>query len=1142
MTLPAAPRPATLRSCFTAAMLLASALPAAGADWLFPGFDEYYDIGANWSTGTPPGAGDAANFLGSNFGVIVWDDATGSRTSASVLVDQASVIFSNAPGSTSDHTHTTVGDFVVSNGGIATAGGGIPAEPMFLIVGGNLDLRDNSAFHARFASEVSAGNLFVGDTSGQSASATIDGAGTMLSVSGITSLGFSGATGTLSFTNGADGNLLGQVNVGDSAVAGTAGVINVTGGSVVTTGTMFVGGFVGAGTSGTVLVDGPGSRVTQSGASTFSLGAGSLSTGVLTVSNSGVFQAGTGPATIHATGSLDLDTGGMFIGRDVQIAGTATLNGGLLFADHLQLNGGTVNTNSNAVVSVNTMSGFGSNTTLNGFVTFGEPAGAASASHTVGGGQTFDVGRTLVVGLNRQATFAVNGGDVTAGGLRIADQTAANGSLVDVTTNGTLAVNGDADIGSAAGGVGTLITSVGGWAEIGGTLRVFSTGLVNVGDTAALRANTLDTTGGGAFSAVAGSTVGFNNLTGFGNTINFAGSVRTGVDAGADGGFHAVTAGQTFTVGGNMKVGTDSGATPAQFNVDGGTLTVGDFLDIASAFAGDGRDATFRVLNGGTATNAGTAASDYGSAGGAAATIFVDGAGSRWDVQSAFLNRGTMTLSNGGTYAADGFLSVRTDGVVNINAGGTLDLDGGLFVVGGTLTRAHDGTLDLGSSNTLTASADALVVSQGGTLNINNGNSFVIQDGADFRIEDTDLGGGGTAFGLLKIGESSFGSLTIEGAGSRIDYLTSTSNRILVGLNAGGTMTVRDGAVADLHGRQIELGRAFGADADGTLDIRSGASVSVGSARVATFSVGGHTPTGRVDVDGAGSSLTVTGTDGFVLGHTAMGFAVLNLTNGGTLDTGTGTLSVRGTGQVNLNTGATLRAATIDHTHGGTFNFGDGNLSVQSFNGNLLNTGGTLAPGGTPGDTDTIGTTTINGNYTQQAGSTLALGTRTNATHDRLVVTGHLELDGALALTDDEGFSFAVGQHYDLLDWGTLGGAFDSVALFDISAFNGLGWNTEDLYNTGEVSFEHEGDLNTDGFVGVEDLDIILANWNATTWGYNYALGDVSGDGFVDGIDLQLVIDHFGNGTPPGGNVPEPGSLTLLGLGVLALVRRRRRA
>ena len=86
-----------------------------------------------------------------------------------------------------------------------------------------------------------------------------------------------------------------------------------------------------------------------------------------------------------------------------------------------------------------------------------------------------------------------------------------------------------------------------------------------------------------------------------------------------------------------------------------------------------------------------------------------------------------------------------------------------------------------------------------------------------------------------------------------------------------------------------------------------------------------------------------------------------------------------------------------------------------------------------------------------------------------------------------------------------------------------------------------DGDLNGDGFVGAADLDILLANWGDTVTQGSLADGDANNDGVVNNLDLAVVQSNFGNGTLPGGTVPEPTSLFLLGLGGLALIRRRRR-
>ncbi|MEM9420383.1 MAG: PEP-CTERM sorting domain-containing protein [Planctomycetota bacterium] len=84
------------------------------------------------------------------------------------------------------------------------------------------------------------------------------------------------------------------------------------------------------------------------------------------------------------------------------------------------------------------------------------------------------------------------------------------------------------------------------------------------------------------------------------------------------------------------------------------------------------------------------------------------------------------------------------------------------------------------------------------------------------------------------------------------------------------------------------------------------------------------------------------------------------------------------------------------------------------------------------------------------------------------------------------------------------------------------------------------GDLTGDGFVGVEDLDLVLANWGQSVTLGNWTQGDANGDGVVDGADLNAVLPHFGAGNPSS-SVPEPASAALLLVLGTALTARRRR-
>ncbi len=83
------------------------------------------------------------------------------------------------------------------------------------------------------------------------------------------------------------------------------------------------------------------------------------------------------------------------------------------------------------------------------------------------------------------------------------------------------------------------------------------------------------------------------------------------------------------------------------------------------------------------------------------------------------------------------------------------------------------------------------------------------------------------------------------------------------------------------------------------------------------------------------------------------------------------------------------------------------------------------------------------------------------------------------------------------------------------------------------------GDLDGDGFVGINDLNIVLGAWNQSVPPAN-PLADPSGDGFVGITDLNTVLGNWNAGTPPpGAAVPEPTTLAVLCLGGMAMLRRR---
>ena len=140
------------------------------------------------------------------------------------------------------------------------------------------------------------------------------------------------------------------------------------------------------------------------------------------------------------------------------------------------------------------------------------------------------------------------------------------------------------------------------------------------------------------------------------------------------------------------------------------------------------------------------------------------------------------------------------------------------------------------------------------------------------------------------------------------------------------------------------------------------------------------------------------------------------------------------------------------------------------------------------------------------------------------------------------GFSSGVGE---------LTGDLDADGLTDGSGVFEIVLDTNDIY-TGIVTpasleitrveiFVHEqeiwGCFNC-GYIGIAELNIVLSNWNMNVPPAD-PLADWSGDGYVGIEDLNAVLSQWNAGTPPtAGAVPEPGTIVLMGVGMLVLNRR----
>ncbi len=510
---------------------------------------------------------------------------------------------------------------------------------------------------------------------------------------------------------------------------------------------------------------------------------------------------------------------------------------------------------------------------------------------------------------------------------------------------------------------------------------------------------------------------------------------------------------------------------------------------------------------------------------------------------------GTTHVRATGELRAD-YVSTLTTTNLTTDAGAILDIDGGQITVNGGIATLNHG--------------DLVVNGQTGVpLGLGMGR-FSLINGAD-----------ATVAGDIVLGEASgdHGLLVVNGVGSTLNQ-TNGLRDARVGDGGIGEFQVFNGGFAEIN-RSLFVASASGATA--TVHV-SGVQSGIRShllledlGDISMIEIGSNLASGWMNIANGGfvqvtggvtvGSLTstITGSHLLTIGGSQDGFAAelladylyisgpdaeLQLNDGGLviLETFTAIPSsfiVNGGSTLQMTGGdlyvenATIIASAIIQWTGGA-------IHAMEINGGLTNQGGTLAPDLSPANRH--GTTTITGDYTQLADATLALdlgGTTRGSSYDYLEVDGEFNADGTLEVSLIDGFNAALGHSFDLIDvsGGPINGTFSALLLPGVG--NGNTWDLTQLYSTGTITVIRSGDLDSDGTVGVADLDIILANWGQSVTPFDETQGDVNGDGLVGDADLQAVLDQFGNTTyPTSSSVPEPGTLSML---VLLLFGRRRR-
>jgi autotransporter-associated beta strand protein len=581
-----------------------------------------------------------------------------------------------------------------------------------------------------------------------------------------------------------------------------------------------------------------------------------------------------------------------------------------------------------------------------------------------------------------------------------------------------------------------------------------------------------------------------------------------------------------------LKVGTTT------LTIDG-TLTQTAAVSLSTrrvAIAGGGGSI---VLSGGFRTNG-----NFNFAGDISGTgsIITDGGG-------------TFTLSGNNTYAGDTLIrhgnTVRVGSSTALSANSFLRFGGGTNIVeltGANFSREvgtsagqvrfHAGSDGAGNSGFAAVNADRTVAINGtvvwGTTVANPSNSFnpgVFYLGTAASTHKVTLTTGINLNGANRVIQSNNGSAAVEGeisgviSGGAGSILTKQGTGVLLLSNAnthaGGTVIAQSqGAINPLrisHANALGSGSLTigggGNNDQARLELTGGITVSNtivslssrGNSAPSILNISGNnTVSSNIGVGGGGSRTTLQSDSGKL---TFSG----NATTRTLLLTGDGDGEIQGTTTIGSGYGLeksgngiwTVNSGNLNNT---TATVSDGTLLV---NGTLANSAATVN-GGTLGGTGSIsGSVTINSTGTLSPGASIE------------------SLDtGALSFTTGASFLYELNTSSPDADLVNANGdlSFDGTVSLDLSD---LGTAAALAFGTKFTLISYFGTWDGDTFDGYADDSTFVFSGNEWRIDYNdTSAGAVNGGLYSNAVTLTVI--------------PEPAAALLGGLGLLALLRRRR--
>ena len=881
---------------------------------------------------------------------------------------------------------------------------------------------------------------------------------------------------------------------------------------------------IGLCNSSNLTVEGTGS-LTIDGSGTLN-NSGVLRSGYTSGMTGRIIQGGNGQVTTSSDlyiGDLAGSTGYYTIGGDavLTVNGTHTVVGRSGVGHFTQNDNSTVNLKRLFLAEWNASAG--STYTMNG--------GTLNVNYT-GGEPPY----ALEVGRGRAATFTLNDGTVNVlNGQRMVVGSSAAG--VFNQGGGTVNASGRLHLGEAASGTG-VYTLNNGAVNVGDHLVIglFGTGTFNQ------NGGTVTQSGGGTYLGDQPNAQGTYNLSG--GTLN-ANYIRVGQSGGSQGTFNQ--SGGTVNVTSRLHLG-DAAGSSGTYNLSGGLVDVNEHLVIGVSGTGVFNQSGGVVTQTGGGVyvgDAGTSVGTYNLSGGTLNANYIRVA--QWGgSQGTFNQTGGVVNDAGDLFLADGNGAV---GAYNISGNAQLTVGGWHTVIGrygvGHFTQSDNAVVNArrlflaefpGSDGTT-------YTMNGGTLNVAQGASEWMDVGRQYDATFTQNAGTVNDGGDLNIGLQNGavgnyfihdGSLTVGGA-----MYVGRGNSDVAGGAAEGHV-VQTGGTVDVNGWILAL--ADNAAATATYDI-SGGQLNVNG----TYFLIGRT--GQAHVTQSGDA--VVNANRMFIAEFGTSAGTTYTMSGGTLDVSQdfriaagqpATYTVQGGApMITVNVlimgrGRSTLATEIGNDGIGTINVATtasvgGDLDVDIWGGVALTTGtafdimrtataGNISGTVTHVDAEPIWTIIQDGTVIQAVLSGPDQGpidagygplTEVAVNGGAGANSGYLTINECINCED------TLLVALDVVD---AGGDLDPAELEALADY---------MRTSGQTVFANGTDDHTVfDYLRYADYDLVVEfTPEADTSYFSWDFSDYDPDLLVRGLAVGLV--------------PEPATVSLLGLGALALLRRRRR-